>query len=160
MEQQFLQYCAPTLAGIKPASLFRTRTPVSLPAMPDVSVQFLTPDQTLLLVYRPALLTDILAGDAGDYLAGLGYPHDVSGCIETLRTRLQKKAFPHEVGLLLGYPIWDVEGFVQHQGKDYLFLGYWKVYADAKGARTTFDAYAQCEADLRQKYHANQFVFS
>ena len=40
------------------------------------------------------------------------------------------KIFPHEMGLLLGYPVEDVTGFMVHGGKNSLYSGYWKVYAD------------------------------
>lgn len=36
--------------------------------------------------------------------------------------------FPHEMGLLLGYPIEDVTGFIENNGKNFLYTGYWKVY--------------------------------
>lgn len=39
-----------------------------------------------------------------------------------------EQQFPHEMGLLLGYPIEDVVGFMEHSGKEYLYSGYWKVY--------------------------------
>ena len=34
------------------------------------------------------------------------------------------------MGLLLGYPVEDVTGFMVHGGKNSLYSGYWKVYAD------------------------------
>lgn len=37
-------------------------------------------------------------------------------------------SFPHEIGLFLGYPPEDVAGFMDHEGKDCLYTGYWKVY--------------------------------
>ena len=40
----------------------------------------------------------------------------------------EKKVFPHEMGLLLGYPPEDVKRFIRNQGKNYLYSGYWKVY--------------------------------
>ena len=36
--------------------------------------------------------------------------------------------FPHEIGLLLGYPPEDVSGFIENGGKNFLCSGYWKVY--------------------------------
>ena len=36
--------------------------------------------------------------------------------------------FPHEMGLLLGYPLEDVRGFMENEGKYFLYSGYWKVY--------------------------------
>ena len=51
------------------------------------------------------------------------------------------RKFPHEIGLLLGYPIEDVKGFVDHKGSDYLYAGYWKVYADVEEKKLLFDAF-------------------
>ncbi|WP_461809926.1 DUF3793 family protein [Faecalimonas sp.] len=36
--------------------------------------------------------------------------------------------FPHEMGLLLGYPLEDVKGFMENEGRCFLYAGYWKVY--------------------------------
>lgn len=40
------------------------------------------------------------------------------------------KNFPHEMGLLLGYPVEDVVGFVENAGENFLYSGYWKVYSE------------------------------
>ena len=37
--------------------------------------------------------------------------------------------FPHEMGVLLGYPVEDVRGFMEQNGQNALYQGYWKVYA-------------------------------
>lgn len=49
--------------------------------------------------------------------------------------------FPHEVGLFLGYPVWDVKGFIEHKGQQYKLCGYWKVYDDVPGAICKFEEY-------------------
>lgn len=36
--------------------------------------------------------------------------------------------FPHEMGVLLGYPAEDVRGFIENKGRNFLYTGYWKVY--------------------------------
>ncbi len=47
--------------------------------------------------------------------------------------------FPHELGLLLGYPAEDVRGFMGIGYKKCLYTGYWKVYEKAEGKdRTVF----------------------
>ena len=51
---------------------------------------------------------------------------------EKLCARYQKYmkdhlSFPHELGLLLGYPVEDVLGFIRNEGRNYLYCGYWKV---------------------------------
>lgn len=58
---------------------------------------------------------------------------DLKQVLPVFRTHYQqylkeKKVFPHEMGLLLGYPPEDVKGFIHNQGKNYLYSGYWKVY--------------------------------
>lgn len=52
-----------------------------------------------------------------------------------------RRDFPHELGLILGYPVKDVLGFVEHDGEHYSACGYWKVYGDAESARRVFEVY-------------------
>ncbi len=49
--------------------------------------------------------------------------------------------YPHELGLLLGYPLEDVKGFIENEGKCYLCSGYWKVYKNEQEAKQTFFLY-------------------
>ena len=49
--------------------------------------------------------------------------------------------FPHELGLLLGYPPQDVAGFILHKGKDFLYSGYWKVYGNLSESLRRFQAF-------------------
>ena len=49
--------------------------------------------------------------------------------------------FPHEIGAFLGYPVMDMKGFIEHNGKDFVFSGYWKVYHDVQGAVKLFQRY-------------------
>ena len=54
-----------------------------------------------------------------------------------------KRGFPHEIGLVLGYPPVDVEGFIEKEGRDFLYSGYWKVYGNLEDTLKTFEAYDQ-----------------
>jgi len=56
---------------------------------------------------------------------------------------IHKVTFPHELGIFLGYPIHDVEGYINNNGENYLLNGYWKVYDKAADAVKTFHIY-QC----------------
>ena len=64
----------------------------------------------------------------------MGYQDDTMGKIlYAFRQRyegylLRNQEFPHEMGLLLGYPVEDVEGFILNEGENCLYIGYWKVY--------------------------------
>lgn len=49
--------------------------------------------------------------------------------------------FPHEVGVLLGYPAEDVEAYIRHDGKGCLLVGYWKVYHNPRRAARIFAAF-------------------
>lgn len=49
--------------------------------------------------------------------------------------------FPHEIGIFLCYPIGDVKGFIENEGKNYIYSGYWKVYENAAEAIRLFRQY-------------------
>ena len=61
---------------------------------------------------------------------------------------VRKTKFPHELGILLGYPIEDVEGFIKNKGENYLYAGYWKVYRDVEEKKLLFDAYESAKEGL------------
>ena len=52
-----------------------------------------------------------------------------------------RQSFPHELGLFLGYPLEDVEGFIENEGENSLYHGYWKVYANVPAKRELFRMY-------------------
>jgi hypothetical protein len=56
-----------------------------------------------------------------------------------------KRRFPHELGLILGYPPEDVKGFIQNKGSAYLYSGYWKVYKDLERSLQTFARYEKAK---------------
>lgn len=53
--------------------------------------------------------------------------------------------FPHEIGIFLGYPVKDVEGFIENAGKGALLTGYWKVYSNPREAKMIFNEYDQAK---------------
>lgn len=58
--------------------------------------------------------------------------------------------FTHEMGLLLGYPAEDVKGFVENEGKNFLYSGYWKVYADVEEKRRLFQKFENAKETVIQ----------
>ena len=60
----------------------------------------------------------------------------------------KQNKFPHELGLFLGYPIEDMEGFIKNKGENYLYAGYWKVYQDAEDKKLLFVAYESAKEGL------------
>jgi hypothetical protein len=103
----------------------------------------------LLMVYKKDLLGRFLfRKEALEILEPLGYGpcgRCAESCLARLRERLGEEDFPHEIGLFLGYPPEDVDGFIRNKGRDSLDVGYWKVYGDVRKARKTFRRFRRAE---------------
>ena len=56
--------------------------------------------------------------------------------------------FPHELGLLLGYPAEDVRGFMGIGYKKCLYTGYWKVYSDLQQKVDLFGCFEQAKEQM------------
>ena len=67
--------------------------------------------------------------------------------------------FPHEIGVFLGYPLEDVEGFIQNGGRNYTCCGCWKSYGDPEKAEELFASYRQCTA-LCKKWYQNGYTIT
>ena len=165
-ERMLCFHCAPTFAGIKPASLvsFQKSRFEDFDALLEsyatcFECKGITPvrltegeEYVLMLFYRRKLLERILEQPAVlALLARFGYRAGdaIEAHLEYLSMRIQlQKSFPHEVGLFLGYPPEDVEGFIENKGRDFACAGYWKVYANEEETRTLFQRYTDCTERL------------
>lgn len=172
LEELIVTQCAPTLAGLKPASLFRYQSadPRQLRAAAGRWGAELAPyglilqilhycprtGACLVYLYRPDRLAGILADEASRaFLAGEGYQvgEDSRGLLRQLSRRLcLDREFPHEIGVFLGYPLEDVIGFIQNRGKNFTCSGYWKAYGDPEAARRRFDQYRRCTAAYTARF--------
>ncbi len=167
LEEALVCHCAPTLAGLKVASLFRRRAggdsrPELVRLRQQLAARGLSlcvlrrqNGSRLLYVYRPAALERLLAREeVRRFLAERGYPEGAGRCLGELARRLAGRApFPHEIGLFLGYPLEDVEGFIHHGGRHSRCVGCWKVYGDVAAARERFARYAACTRCYLAQYH-------
>ena len=103
--------------------------------------------KALLYLYRPARLQQDLSQDtAAELLSQQGYtPGSCEKCVVHLAKKLRsQEAFPHEIGLFLGYPPEDVHGFIEKGPDCCKCSGCWKVYGNEEAARKTFDQYKKC----------------
>ncbi|MFV0400447.1 MAG: DUF3793 family protein [Oscillospiraceae bacterium] len=153
-------HCAPAVEGIKCANLISLKKPLSARAAArleeleqglrarGVTLYPLIDDDSrlMLLVCCDKLLQLQLAEEANrKVLARFGYPDSLNPSV--LLARLAERItqdggdYPHEIGVFLGYPTCDVEGFIQNQGRRFQLCRYWKVYGDAENAERTFSAY-------------------
>jgi hypothetical protein len=140
------------IAGLKPAALVRLpyglvgdvrdRGGAELCRRLNLSVLTLREGATgvLALLYRRKTLARKLGTGAGSrYLRALGYPGGcLEGCLSFLKKRFGEPAFPHEVGIFLGYPLEDVIGFSGGKPSPYNCRGYWRVYGRPEKAERTF----------------------
>ena len=180
MERNFetvmIEQCAPVLAGLKPAGLFRyeTRDCADLARRvrswneqlnsKGLRVRVMKgcarTHRFLVYVYREAQLSAVLADKAvQEFLRQEGYQlpaeqEQTGALLNQLSRRLCCQAeFPHEIGVFLGYPLADVIGFIENRGKNFTACGYWKVYTDPTTAQAEFDRYKKCERIYARCYY-------
>ena len=131
LETELVRQCAPTLAGLKAASLFRfVFRPGDSPFAQiaeirrnmepkEIRLEVLSYDcirqSALLYVYRPHQLSILLQDpESSSFLKRQGY--EGSTCQEILdqmALRLARRdPFPHEIGILLDYPLEDVKAYM------------------------------------------------
>lgn len=160
-EDLIIKHCSPTLAGLKTANLFSCvyTDKAELKRYAErfnerfgawgVKMQPLEfgRERALIYVYRPTKLKkDLSDFQSRDILSSFGYKRfELTECIETLKSRINRcKAFPHEIGLFLGYPPEDVRGFILHKGNCCKCCGCWKVYGNEEEALREFAKYKKC----------------
>ena len=161
LDRAIINHASPTLARLKLGNLFNY--PVSadfdtefadLQAMlrgkgVALSVLRKTREKALVYVYRANELARALRKDGvRSLLKSCGYTcFDVDDALETLKSRLNDAdAFPHEIGVFLGYPLEDVLGFIENGGRNCLACGCWKVYANECEALAAFKRYEKCKS--------------
>ncbi len=173
-EECLIDRCAPTLAGVKPGNLFSFSGEEKVPELlriwnrqlSDKGIRLTALRQKenrhLILVYRPKALRAILENqDIVRFLDSLGY----TGCgepeefLRALASRIESgSGFPHEIGVLLGYPLHDVRGFIQNRGGNACCSGCWKVYDRREEAECQFRRYDLCTGIYLKMYRLGKSV--
>lgn len=147
--------CAPVLKGVKISNLITMKPGgwrkiraylkksriICIPLYADA-------EKEVLFLYRYEQLERHLKNrEVREFLRSCGYESfEVASVLVRLRRRYQlyagiSKEFPHELGVLLGYPVGDVQGFIDNRGENSLTSRYWKVYQNSKEAEKIFDLY-------------------
>ena len=147
--------CAPVLKGVKISNLITMKPGgwrkiraylkksriICIPLYADA-------EKEVLFLYRYEQLERHLKNrEVREFLRSCGYESfEVASVLVRLRRRYQlyagiSKGFPHELGVLLGYPVGDVQGFIDNRGENSLTSRYWKVYQNPKEAEKIFDLY-------------------
>ncbi len=158
--ETLIRSCAPTMASLKTGNMFNCAfesreqmiaelrqlnhrlQPKGLRILPLRWRE----GRALLYLYRPKLLQrDLRDPLAERLLTECGYTcTDANVCLARLIARLRTEPdFPHEIGLFLGYPPADVDGFM-HRKEACKLSGLWKVYDDVEGAVRQFARCRHC----------------
>lgn len=159
-DQLMIHHAAPTICGIKPSSLFSIKTTRFSQVQfekwqsdfKDKGIFFerikTSSECNTIFVFNYVWVEKILSNFLSSlYLSEKGYkmPGDVSYVVDQIKTRmLYNKNFPHEVGLLLGYPLEDVIEFEKKCGKACKYCGLWKTYGDIDNAKKCQCRYKSC----------------
>ena len=162
-EAVLVRQCAPTLAGMKPGSIFCfNHSPLEVSRQKvcqwnkqlapfGLTVQILlerpSSSSVIVFVYRRDRLEQMLSDDAyQSFLAKTGYAGtSLDGLLEQLAYRLRTQLeFPHEIGVFLGYPLRDVIGFIENHGRNFTCCGFWKSYGDPAEMQVCFACYRRC----------------
>lgn len=159
-------YCMPTLLKLKPSSLIHAdkRKFADRVSFLNVLGEQLEPfgcsyailyedsSRLFLFIYHSKKLEETISSkEIIQFLEAWGY-HLEGNAVGNVIGKLKQEfglyldshgAFPHEVGVILGYPVNDVKDFIKNNGADYILCGYWKVYHDVEGAVEIFNKYRQ-----------------
>ena len=155
LEVQLLLQCAPMIAGLKASNLLIIASENEADARrilngTKISCARLArmDKKTTMLIYHEQWVKEYLASrEVSELLRVLGY--EGKGFYEVLhsvrkkyRSYMKKEGeFPHELGLLLGYPAEDVKGYIDNKGGHYLCRGYWEVYGDPAAKLNLFQKF-------------------
>ncbi len=162
IELQIVLQCAPTIAGLKTSNL------LIIPKEQEDKVRYILRHSGLLgyrlvydrqrvifLVFNKDMLISYLAKkEVGEFLSGYGYRTDAFGySLRYFQERYEsyvcnRKEFPHEMGVFLGYPLCDVEGFIKNGGDNFALSGYWKVYDNATEMQGLFEKFDDVKDDM------------
>jgi len=171
-EAEIVRQCAPTLAGIKIANLFIYTFPCNEDCFTSLTyirkvlrykgiyVELLKYNilthQALIFVYRETGLQRVLAEKRiQDFLSKQGFEsaHSCLEVIEELVWRLNNTSvFPHEIGLLLGYPLEDVQAYMASPHSPGVCLGCWKTYSNPEKAQIYFEKCRHCINSYIESY--------
>lgn len=111
--------------------------------------------RVLIYMYRPdRLRADLKDAQALSILSEKAYPIDnADKCVAELVRRVNsQETFPHEIGLFLGYPSEDVNGFIKYGADKAKCVGTWRVYGDEEAAKKKFALYKKCTRVYKDAY--------
>lgn len=158
----FANQCAPVVFDYKPADLIMVRQEEMNSYKKEIEkvnkefyVLYTGSKKNAVLVYnKNAIYKVIQKPSIRQYLEKRNdAPYDIELLLKKIGEKIENfyhvgTEYPHELGLLLGYPLGDVLGYINNHGMNYLYCGYWKVYEDVDYAKKKFYQYDLARAKM------------
>ncbi len=117
-DQMMIKFSAPTLCNIKSGNMFFARNNTFSQTSFDTW-------KASLNKYGIAIFCLHLSEKGYEVSNAFDFVNDLFNRMEN------EQGFPHEIGVILGYPVEDVIEFEKHQGKNCKYCGCWKRYSKA-----------------------------
>lgn len=162
IETKLILQCSPFITGLRPSSLLIISLEeydvlIKILRKTKISYRMLlkNKDRTVVFLYDDERLEQYLSVESSEkLLMDMGYTDsEVSKVIAEFEKRYKNyyegvQDFPHEMGIMLGYPIEDVEGFIRNKGRNFLYSGYWKVYENIEEKKHLFKKFEKARDNL------------
>ncbi|MGI6225397.1 MAG: DUF3793 family protein [Peptococcales bacterium] len=105
----------------------------------------------LFFYHRECLAQTLQVKANQNFLRQIGYPLDfqLASYLEILTSRLRSDAFPHEIGVFLGYPLKDVLGYMGILPLKLVKIKGWKYYGSEKLSAIQYKRYVKARDIFR-----------
>lgn len=161
-------HLAPTVAGLKPATLVSFKESDSellelcysavVREYEGESIKYFIVKSfkgniTILFYNEKKLHNVIFDSNNMRFLNRYGYSGDMlpEEVLEHLKSRFSD-ACPHEVGIFLGFPLEDVKSFIEFPDKKCRVCGYWKAYSNEEAAEEIFQLYDKAKEAVMRNF--------
>ncbi|WP_306537299.1 DUF3793 family protein [Geobacter sp.] len=111
-------------------------------------------DSILLLIYRSEALGELVRRPSASAILGRAGYRDVSDLdrvLGELAARTTGEAFPHEIGVFLGYPLKDVAAFMGLVRIPFACQGPWKIFGDPRESLRLAEIFRCCRAWMAER---------
>jgi hypothetical protein len=166
LAKELVIHAAPSLLGIKPANLINLDYKEEIKEdlchlISNVNKKIcfrilkIKNGKALVLIYHKNLLNKCLNEKmTKEFLNDMNYVNcnNINEYLDILSRRINNNLeFPHEIGVFLGYDLYDIKHFIKND-LPCIYTGYWKVYSKLDEKLETFKKY-----DYVSNYMKNLF---
>ncbi|EGW39545.1 DUF3793 family protein [Desulfosporosinus sp. OT] len=101
--------------------------------------------QQVIFYHRATLDTVLREKHHQEFLRTFNYPeiYSLNCYLNHVLGKIKSKAFPHEIGIFLGYPLKDVLGFMKQIPLTYVGTHGWRIYGDMQVSGEIYEKYQQ-----------------